>query len=93
MPLDRVQVCSADDDGGKKGDMEGMNGGTTKTIRTKDLERRLDRGDCRLPTCDFNNIFQSGDACDRDDDDGDGVCDNLNDPRMPATTARCVNPF
>lgn len=44
-------------------------------------------GDCQLPACDFNNIFQSGQSCDFEDS-GDGTC-ALPNPRNEASTPAC----
>ncbi len=81
VPLNRVQVCDA-----KKSEV--------KTVKAGDLGKRLARGDCRLPACDFANVFQTRDACNPTDADGDGFCD-LPNPRDSAVdvTPACFNPF
>ena len=81
VPLDRVQVCDA-----KKSKV--------KTVRQRGLSKRLAKGDCRLPACDFANVFQTRDACNPTDADGDGFCD-LPNPRDSAVdvTPACFNPF
>lgn len=84
VPIDRVQVC--DDEG------------DVKNIKPKNLKKKLDEGGCRLPACDFNNIFMAGEICFPTDADmlgagggPDGFCDLPNE-RDSATgrTALCT---
>ena len=81
VPLNRVQVCDA-----RKSEV--------KTVKEGSLGKRLARGDCRLPTCDFGNVFRTGQSCNPTDADGDGFCD-LPNPRNSAVdkTPACSNPF
>ena len=82
VPLDRVQVCDA-------------NKSTVKTVKERDLGKRIARGDCRLPACDFANMFQTGDECDPTDvNPADGFCDlpNMRDSAVDLTPV-CSNPF
>ena len=89
VPLDRIQICDA-------------NKNEAKTVRSKDLAKRLAKGDCRLTACDFGpgRIFQNGQACVPGDVMGhqitggaDGICDSVQPPLNPATTAACQHPF
>jgi len=90
VPFGLVQVCS--------------NKGVVKNIRGRRLSRKLDRGACRLPTCDFDNVFQAGMVCDNTDaaenaGAGDGFCDTPGSPpTIPAMSAvdltvACTDPY
>ena len=78
VPIDRLQVCHS---------------GLTRVVKDKDLRNHLGHGDCRLPACDFNNVFLAGSAC-PGDADGDGLCD-LPSFRAPADgiTPACTPAF
>jgi hypothetical protein len=67
VPSDRVQVCHK---------------GRTLTISPGSLADHQSHGDGRLPICDFNNVFHTGDACPADQN-GDGFAD-LAKPRSDA---------
>ena len=56
--------------------------GKTITISAKALKAHLKHGDCQLPACDFNNVFQTGDPC-RVIVESDGRCGGL-EPRASA---------
>ena len=57
--------------------------GEVITISEKALRSHLAHGDCQLPACDFNNVFQTEDPCSGVDADGDLRCD-LDLPRDSA---------
>ena len=51
VPVKKVQVCHA---------------GTpveTITVSQNALQAHLNHGDCQLPVCDFDNVFQTGNSC------------------------------
>ncbi len=48
VPLGKVQVCHK---------------GQTITVSENALPAHHRHDDCQLPACDFNNVFQTGDAC------------------------------
>ena len=68
VPTKKVQVCHR---------------GQTITLSANALQAHLGHGDCQLPACDFNNIFQTGDVC-SGEADVDGHCDPLPNPRDEA---------
>lgn len=68
VPTHKVQVCHE---------------GETIAVGAKALRAHLGHGDCQLPACDFNNVFQVGDPCSSSDSSGDGKCD-LPNPRADA---------
>lgn len=79
VPINRVQVCTTQ--------------GITKTVSASALGALLKRGACRLPTCDFNNVFQNRDPC-PSDGDGDGFCDLENDrDSANGVTPACTSLF
>ena len=51
VPLHKVQVCHQGDP------VEVI------TVSSNALSAHLGHGDCQVPACDFNNIFQTGDDC------------------------------
>ncbi len=51
VPAHKVQVCH---DGGPV---------EVITVSKNALNAHLRHGDCQLPACDFNNVFQTGDSC------------------------------
>lgn len=55
--------------------------GEVLTVSENALRAHLKHGDCQLPACDFNNVFQTGDACEVSN--GGGRCE-LADERDPA---------
>ena len=83
--------------------------GTVRNIKPRRLTRELERGACRLPGCDFDNISMPGESCDNtdmlpassgvDDPDGDGFCDVPGSPpTIPSDSAidltpLCTNPY
>ena len=78
VPIDMVQVC--------------LNG-ETLTVKEKDLAKLLnEKGACRLPACDFANIFQSGDPCTQDNPGGFCSLSNAPSSAVDATPA-CSNPY
>ncbi len=87
VPFDMVQVCNRN--------------GEVKNIKAKKLEKELDKGGCRLPACDFDNVFLAGNACDNTDAAGgaDGFCDIPGSPpAIPSDSAigvtlACTNPY
>ncbi len=100
VPLDMTQVCHGPS--GDDGREEAV--GTVRTVRIRRLERFLRRGSCRLPVCDFTNVFMPMDECSTVDDDGNGFCDTdidgnaitvptPIDDSADGVTARCTNPF
>ncbi len=91
VPLDKVQVCYKD---------------KVRTVSAKSLERFLRKDACRLPACDFDQVFFQGNDCSGVAGDvlnnttmatgSDGFCDGVIFPlTAPANgkTARCTNPF
>lgn len=80
VPINNVQVCGFQ--------------GKTRTVSQNRLDEILGRGACRLPACDFNNVFQTGDDCPNMDDDEDGFCD-VPPPRASAngSTPLCTPSF
>lgn len=61
VPLHKAQVCHK---------------GVTLTVGIPALVGHLRHGDFQLPSCDFNNVFRTGDDCsDVEDVDGDGLGD------------------
>jgi len=84
VPLDKVQVCTTK--------------GEVRNVSVKGLERHLKKGACRLPACDFAQVFLPKGDCSgvAGDTDGNGFCDGITLPLFdPAdgVTARCTNPF
>ena len=80
VPSHKIQVCHE---------------GETITVGAKALRAHIDHGDCQLPACDFNNVFQIGGPCPSADVDGDDKCD-LPNPRADAggaTPACAVGTF
>jgi len=75
--IDRIQVCTSN--------------GKVKEFKVGKLQKQLDdKGSCLLPACDFNNIFQKGDACLNEDTNDDGFCD-LEFVRDGAATPACFS--
>lgn len=77
VPLGRVQICSPN--------------GNVQNVSSRQMQRRLVQGACRLTACAFNDtdddgnvtkqfIFLAGDDCDPVDDNGDGFCDATGAP-------------
>ena len=54
--LGKVQVCHK---------------GEVISVRDAALAAHHNHGDCQLPACDFDNVFQVGDACDSSNAGGD----------------------
>lgn len=95
VPIDRVQICTSN--------------GTVRNIKPRRMARELERGACRLPGCDFDNILMPRSSCDNtdilpvssgdDDPDGDGFCDIPGSPpAIPSDSAidltpACTNPY
>ena len=65
VPTNKVQVChiveSASSDIG-----------VALSINANAMGGHMGHGDCRLPACDFNNVFGTGSPCDRPE--GGGPC-------------------
>ncbi len=78
VPIDKSQVCHE---------------GVTLVVKPKSLGRHLEHGDCRLPACDFNNVFLAGDVCPTGLVTG-GFCD-LASPRSSGNdiTSACTPAF
>ena len=88
VPINKTQVCNKN--------------GVVKNIPLRRLADEIEKGGCRLPACDFDNIFGVGTACSNVDvvenaGDGDAYCDTPgsppNIPSNPAFTPACVNPY
>ena len=85
VPLDQVQVCRTS-----------SRSGSTRAVNA--TRRRgaalMSGGACRLPACDFANVFPAGSACPNVDDNGDGFCDLANPPKdAVGITAACTNEY
>lgn len=85
VPLGQIQVCRKD--------------GRSNTTRAVNATRRsgaslMSGGACRLPACDFANVFPAGTVCPNVDEDADGFCD-LENERDDAVnlTAACTNEY
>lgn len=88
VPLNRAQICTAE--------------GVAKNVTTRQLQKRLNDGACRLTACVFNDvndrgdvlqqfIFLPGDDCDSFDDNGDGWCDATGAPSDIKKKLKAVN--
>ncbi|MFQ5524919.1 MAG: hypothetical protein ACE5GX_01530 [Thermoanaerobaculia bacterium] len=88
VPLNRAQICTTD--------------GMAKNVTTRNLQRRIGEGACRLTACVFNDvdnndnvvqqfIFLPGDDCDPTDDNGDGWCDATGAPGDIKKRLKAVN--
>ena len=88
VPLNRAQICTS--------------GGDVKNVTTRNLQRRIGEGACRLTACVFNDvddggnvvqqfIFLPGDDCDSTDDNGDGWCDATGAPSDIKKSLKAVN--
>jgi hypothetical protein len=82
VPLDKVQVCTKN--------------GHVRNVSVKQLERHLKSGGCRLPACDFAQVFVPKDDC-SPVAANNGFCDGVDIPLLESAiglTARCTaNPF
>jgi hypothetical protein len=85
VPLDHVQVC--------------RKSARSLTARAVNATREegaalMSAGLCRLPACDFANVFPAASVCPNVDENGDGFCD-LENPRNDAVnlTAACTNEY
>ena len=66
--LGKIQVCHIGDEGDE-----------VITVSASALGAHLGHGDCQVPACDFNNVFQTGDDCtDVGGPDELGRCTGLN---------------
>ena len=74
--LTKLQVCHILED-------QGSTAGVAITVSENSLKGHLGHGDCQLPACDFNNIFRTGDLCNRESEE-DGECTGLTNPRDDA---------
>ena len=65
VPTNKVQVCHI---------LESASSdlGVALSINVNAMPGHMGHGDCRLPACDFNNVFGTGSPCDRPA--GGGVC-------------------
>ena len=78
VPLNKVQICHA---------------GVVITVGEAAMGNFLAQGACRLPACDFENIFQTGDECDNTPAGG-GFCELENEPNpAEGVTAACTPLF
>lgn len=76
VPVHKAQVC---------------HNGEVLTVGASAVNGHLGHGDCRLPACDFNNVFHTGEDCSSvGPADSQGRCANLS-PRDDACgkTAGC----
>lgn len=64
VPLKKVQVCHVEEGF----DITSTNG-VAITVSENALAAHLAHGDCQLPACDFNNVFHTGDLCNRQPSD------------------------
>lgn len=70
VPTNRSQICHRD---------------ITFVVTQGSVDGHLAHGDCRLPVCDFDNVFTAGADCTGvGPADGDGNCSNLANPRDSA---------
>ena len=64
VPTHKAQVCHVEEDADITSDR-----GVAITVSVNALTAHLNHGDCQLPSCDFNNVFHTGDACNRQPQD------------------------
>ena len=85
VPLDQIQVCR-----------KNQRSVTASAVNaTREEGATLMRaGACRLPACDFANVFPAGSLCLNVDEDRDGFCD-LENERDDAVnmTAACTDDY
>ena len=58
VPLNKVQMCHI-------AESASSDLGVALSINVNAMPGHMGHGDCRLPACDFNNVFGTGSPCDR----------------------------
>lgn len=77
VPTHKVQVCHVAEYADITSEI-----GVVITVSENALDAHWNHGDCQVPSCDFANVFHTGDACNRTDA-GSGRCP-LGNPRDDA---------
>jgi len=77
VPVKKAQVCHK---------------GETITVSAEALNGHMGHGDCRLPACDFANIFFTGDSCDSNNPGGNCGLPNARSEACGVTAACPAGP-